>query len=63
MRGRRGGQILLTTWSRQIAGARDGISFRSLGGLELKGISEPCRRSSCLGAGSGDRHRAARAAA
>jgi hypothetical protein len=26
---------------RQLAGSRDGHSFNSLGGLELKGISEP----------------------
>ena len=36
-----GGQILLNAVVRQIAGARDGLSFVSIGGLELKGISEP----------------------
>ena len=36
-----GGQILLNAVVRQIAGARDGLSFVSVGGLELKGISEP----------------------
>ncbi len=36
-----GGQILLSDLVRQIGGARDGHDFRSLGELELKGISEP----------------------
>jgi class 3 adenylate cyclase/tetratricopeptide (TPR) repeat protein len=36
-----GGQILLNALVRQIAGAREGLSFVSVGGLELKGISEP----------------------
>ncbi len=36
-----GGQIVLSAVVRQIAGARDGLSFVSVGGLELKGISEP----------------------
>ncbi len=36
-----GGQIVVNALVRQIGGARDGHRFRSLGGLELKGISEP----------------------
>jgi len=36
-----GGQIIVNTLVRQLAGSRDGHRFRSLGGLELKGISEP----------------------
>jgi class 3 adenylate cyclase/tetratricopeptide (TPR) repeat protein len=36
-----GGQIVVNDLVRQIGGARDGHSFRSLGGLELKGLSEP----------------------
>jgi class 3 adenylate cyclase len=36
-----GGQIVVNALVRQLAGTRDGHSFRSLGGLELKGISEP----------------------
>ncbi len=36
-----GGQILVSDLVRQVGGARDGYRFRSLGGLELKGISEP----------------------
>jgi class 3 adenylate cyclase/tetratricopeptide (TPR) repeat protein len=36
-----GGQIVVNALVRQLAGSRDGHSFRSLGGLELKGISEP----------------------
>jgi len=36
-----GGQIVLNALVRQLAGSRDGHSFQSLGGLELKGISEP----------------------
>jgi class 3 adenylate cyclase len=36
-----GGQIVVNALVRQVAGAREGHSFRSLGGLELKGISEP----------------------
>jgi class 3 adenylate cyclase/tetratricopeptide (TPR) repeat protein len=36
-----GGQIILNSLVRQLAGSRDGHSFRSLGDLELKGISEP----------------------
>jgi class 3 adenylate cyclase/tetratricopeptide (TPR) repeat protein len=37
----RGGQIVVNALVRQIVGAREGHSFRSLGGLELKGISVP----------------------
>jgi predicted ATPase/class 3 adenylate cyclase len=37
----RGGQIVVSALVRQIAGSRGGHSFNSLGGLELKGISEP----------------------
>jgi class 3 adenylate cyclase/tetratricopeptide (TPR) repeat protein len=36
-----GGQIILNSLVRQLAGSRDSHSFKSLGGLELKGISEP----------------------
>ncbi len=36
-----GGQIVVNALVRQLGGARDGHKFRSLGGLELKGISEP----------------------
>jgi class 3 adenylate cyclase/tetratricopeptide (TPR) repeat protein len=36
-----GGQIVVNALVRQLAGSRDGHSFHSLGGLELKGISEP----------------------
>lgn len=36
-----GGQIVVNALVRQLAGSRDGHSFQSLGGLELKGISEP----------------------
>jgi class 3 adenylate cyclase/tetratricopeptide (TPR) repeat protein len=36
-----GGQIVVSDLVRQIGGTREGHSFRSLGGLELKGISEP----------------------
>ncbi len=36
-----GGQIVLNALVRQLAGSRDGHGFRSLGVLELKGISEP----------------------
>ena len=36
-----GGQIVLNALVRQLAGSRDGHSFRSFGALELKGISEP----------------------
>jgi len=36
-----GGQIVVNAHARQIGGARRGYGFRSLGGLELKGISEP----------------------
>jgi len=36
-----GGQIVVNALVRQLAGSRDGHSFRSLGGLRLKGISEP----------------------
>src|SRR5271163_1332170 len=36
-----GGQVLISDLVRQIAGARDGHDFRSLGGLELKGLSTP----------------------
>jgi class 3 adenylate cyclase len=37
----KGGQIILNSLVRQLAGSRDGHSFNPLGGLELKGISEP----------------------
>jgi class 3 adenylate cyclase/tetratricopeptide (TPR) repeat protein len=36
-----GGQIVVNALVRQLAGSRDGHSFQSLGGLGLKGISEP----------------------
>jgi class 3 adenylate cyclase len=36
-----GGQIVVNALVRQVAGAREEDRFRSLGGLELKGISEP----------------------
>jgi len=36
-----GGQIVVNALVRQLGGARDGHRFRALGGLELKGISEP----------------------
>src|SRR5277367_837118 len=36
-----GGQIVVNALVCQLAGSRDGHRFRSLGGLELKGISEP----------------------
>jgi class 3 adenylate cyclase len=36
-----GGQVVVNALVRQLAGSRDGHSFRSLGGLELKGISAP----------------------
>ena len=36
-----GGQIVVNALVRQLGGSRDGHSFDSLGGLELKGISEP----------------------
>ena len=36
-----GGQIVVNALVRQLAGSRDGHSLQSLGGLELKGISEP----------------------
>ena len=36
-----GGQVVVNALVRQLAGSRDGRGFRSLGGLELKGISEP----------------------
>jgi class 3 adenylate cyclase/tetratricopeptide (TPR) repeat protein len=36
-----GGQIVVSDLVRQVGGARDGHRFRSLGGLELKGVSEP----------------------
>jgi predicted ATPase len=36
-----GGQIVVNAHARHIGGAREGHSFHSLGGLELKGISEP----------------------
>ena len=35
------GRSWSTTWCASSAGSRDGHSFKSLGGLELKGISEP----------------------
>jgi class 3 adenylate cyclase len=37
----KGGQILVSDLVRQVGGARDGHRFRSLGGLELKGLAEP----------------------
>ena len=36
-----GGQILVSDLVRQVGGARDGYRFRSLGGLQLKGLAEP----------------------
>ena len=36
-----GGQIVVDALVRQVAGARAGHSFRSIGDLQLKGISEP----------------------
>jgi class 3 adenylate cyclase/tetratricopeptide (TPR) repeat protein len=36
-----GGQIVVGDLVHRLAGSRDGYSFRSLGDLELKGISEP----------------------
>jgi tetratricopeptide (TPR) repeat protein len=36
-----GGQIVVSDLVRQVGGARDGHRFRSLGGLELKGLPEP----------------------
>ena len=36
-----GGQILVNALVRQLAGSRDNHIFRSVGGLQLKGISEP----------------------
>ena len=36
-----GGQIVVNALVRQLAGSRDGHSFQSLDGLELKGIAEP----------------------
>ena len=36
-----GGQIVVNALVRQVAGAREDDRFHSLGGLELKGISEP----------------------
>jgi class 3 adenylate cyclase/tetratricopeptide (TPR) repeat protein len=36
-----GGQVLISDLVRQIGGARDGHDLRSLGGLQLKGISAP----------------------
>jgi class 3 adenylate cyclase/tetratricopeptide (TPR) repeat protein len=36
-----GGQIVVNTLVRQVAGAREDDRFRPLGGLELKGITEP----------------------
>jgi tetratricopeptide (TPR) repeat protein len=36
-----GGQIVVNAHARHIGGAREGHRFHSLGGLELKGISEP----------------------
>ncbi len=36
-----GGQIVVNALVRQLAGSRDGHGFKSLGGVELKGISEP----------------------
>ena len=36
-----GGKIIVNALVRQLAGSRDGHSFKSLGGLNLKGISAP----------------------
>lgn len=36
-----GGQILVSDLVRQVGGARDAHSFRSLGGLQLKGLAQP----------------------
>jgi AAA ATPase domain/Adenylate and Guanylate cyclase catalytic domain len=36
-----GGQIVVSDLARQVGGSRDGHRFRSLGPLELKGLSEP----------------------
>ncbi len=36
-----GAQIIVNDLVRRLGGSRDGHSFNSLGGLELKGISEP----------------------
>jgi class 3 adenylate cyclase len=36
-----GGQIVVNALVRHIAGRREGLSFRPLGGLELKGVAEP----------------------
>jgi class 3 adenylate cyclase len=36
-----GGQIIVNDLVHRLAGSRDGHRFKSLGGLELKGISEP----------------------
>ncbi len=59
-----GGQIVVNALVRQLAGSRDGHSFQSLGGLELKGISEPVQAFElALGAGRGGQDRAAGAAA
>ena len=49
-----GGQILVSDLVRQVGGARDGYRFRSLGGLELKGISEPVQAFE-LAVGAGHR--------
>ncbi len=48
-----GGQIVVNALVRQLAGSRDGHSFKSLGGLELRGSRSRFRRSSF----SGSRHR------
>ena len=36
-----GGQVVVSDLVRQVGGARDGHRFHSLGGLQLKGMSEP----------------------
>ena len=59
-----GGQIVVADLVRRLGGARDPHRFESLGGLELKGMSEPVqafelRWEPVLV----DRHRAARAVA
>jgi class 3 adenylate cyclase len=38
-----GGQIVVNALVRKVAGSRGGHSFQDLGGLELKGISEPVK--------------------
>lgn len=43
-----GGQIVVNALVRQLAGSREGHSFRTLGGLVLKGISEPVQAFALL---------------